>query len=172
MVFISISSWSYEYFPRISCPRWTHRNRLKHLSAHACTLKEIKTTGGWQVLRRNQLSVKWLSTTERIAVPAESTELRLECYQKISYHALNYFELHSCTTSLNLKPARSTAKLYGYPYTIVYWKKNKQLNNDTSDPVSAELKIPFEKAMEYLLRFIQHSSFYKHIMLKNWTFPC
>ena len=127
-------------------------NEQNHLSAHACTLKEIKTTGGWQVLRRNQLSVKWLSTTERIAVLTESTELRLECYQKIFYHALNYFELHSCTTSLNLEPARSTARLYGYPYTIVYWRKNKQLNNDTSDPVSAELKILFEKAMESLLK--------------------
>ena len=52
----------------------------KYLSAHACTLKEIKTTGGWQVLRRNQLSVKWLSTTERIAVLTESTELRLACH--------------------------------------------------------------------------------------------
>ena len=52
----------------------------KYLSAHACTLDKIKTTGGRQVLRRIQLSVKWLSTTEKIAVPAESTELRLECH--------------------------------------------------------------------------------------------
>merc|ERR1719232_1601927 len=51
-------------------------------ATHACTLAGMKTTGGWHVLRRIQLSGKWLSTTEWIAVLTESTELRctLEMY--------------------------------------------------------------------------------------------
>ena len=67
-------------------PVQDERTEFKHkyLSAHARTLAGMKTTGGWHVLSWIQLSGKWLSTTEWIAVLTESTELRLEC-SKLHY---------------------------------------------------------------------------------------
>ena len=49
-----------------------------NISAPVCTLKGLKTTGGWLLWLRIPQLAKLLSTTGRIAVPRELMELRLD----------------------------------------------------------------------------------------------